>query len=209
MVLRIKASDVAAIIGQNPYKTRDDVLAEYTGIGTHTEREFTHELLHQPEEVQHEVRSILEKSMVCDIPVPTFESPVIQEYVKHEVYKNNGTHREGRTQKDHGVTPDRKRYTMKITDDVILVGYIDGRKDNCIVEIKNRQRRLFHKVPLYEDIQCQVYMKLTGVHECTFIEQYGSDSNTFHLTFSESRWDEIFQELVQFSHQMCNIPSSE
>lgn len=209
MVLRIKASDVAAIIGLNPYRTRDDVLTEYTGLCTHTEREFTDELFHQPVEVQREVRSALEKSKVCDIPVPTFESPVIQEYVKHEVYKNNGTHREGKTKKDHGVTPDSKRYTMNITEDVTLVGYIDGRKDNCIVEIKNRQRRLFHKVPLYENIQCQVYMKLTGVHECIFIEQYGSDSNTFHLTFSESQWDDIFQGLVEFSHQICNIPSSE
>ena len=203
---RIKASDVAAIIGANPYRTREDVLNEYTGLGTNSEREFQKALVEEAPDVQKVVLETIERSKIFDLDAKKEVAALpesVKEYVTHEVYKNNGTQREKRTQKTHDVTPDKKRYTMKITEDVTLVGYIDGRKEDRIVEIKNRQNRLFNKVPKYEWVQCQVYMKLTGIPKCTLIEQYGEKSNSFDLEFSDTSWEvDILPRLREFAWEL-------
>lgn len=215
---RIKASDVAAIIGANPYKTREDVLNEYIGKDTKSEAEFKKALETETQEVQNVILETIERSKTTDLDARKEVSKLpesVREYVTHEVYKNNGTQRERETQKVHNVTVDKKRYTMKITEDVILVGYIDGRKGDKIVEIKNRQNRLFNKVPKYEWVQCQVYMKLTGIHSCTLIEQYKDTSNSFDVEFSEKSWElDILPRLREFAQEITeenstsSLPSS-
>lgn len=210
---RIKASDVAAIIGANPYKTREDVLNEYIGLGTRSEREFQKALVEEAPDVQKVVLETIERSKIFDLDAKKEVAALpesVREYVTHEVYKNNGTQREKKTQKTHDVTPDKKRYTMKITEDVTLVGYIDGRKEDRIIEIKNRQNRLFNKVPKYEWVQCQVYMKLTDIPKCTLIEQYGEKSNSFDIDFSETSWEvDILPRLREFAWELVESTVSE
>lgn len=213
MNLNIKASDVAAIVGRNPYKTPEDVFDSYFGL-TRVEKEFHEELAKQTPEQRGLVEQVLRESkhrvientesVVTSLPVE------VQEYVKHEIYKSNGTQKEVRTAREYKVSPDRKRYTMNIFGPVKLVGYIDGRRDDGgIVEIKNRQNRLFGRVPEYESIQMQVYMKLTGETKCTLIEQFGARSNSFTEEFDESQWDDfILPKLVDFAKRLSEFASS-
>lgn len=209
MNYRIKASDVAAIIGLNPYKTREDVMNEYFKTPTKRDNEFKKALAKETQEVQQQIKETLENSKTTDIqetPIVS-TSDVIQDYVKHEVYKNNGTHRESRVAETHNVTRDSKWYSMYISEDVRLVGIIDGRRGDSIVEIKNRQRRLFGKVPTYEYVQCQVYMKLTGVRKCIFIESFGDVSKEYTLEFSDAFWElEILPSLRTFAHELIEAP---
>lgn len=210
MNYRIKASDVAAIMGLNPYKSSEDVMNEYFKIPTRKETEFQEALKNEAPEVQTHITQTLEKSKKNDMNADDVLASVPQavaDYVKHEVYKNNGVHREQKVAEKHGVTRDPKWYSLQITEDVRLIGIIDGRKGDSIIEIKNRQRRLFGKVPTYEHIQCQVYMKLTGVRKCTLIEQYGQESKSYPLEFSDALWEiEILPALRQFASRLIEIP---
>lgn len=214
MNYRIKASDVAAIVGKNPYKSREDVLFQYIHSKSKDDIAFENDLNEQPEETQELIKNTIQQSKREDI-LNTEEKiqalpEKVKEYVKHEIYKNNGTHRERKVAEAHNVKRDTKWYSMRITEDVCLVGIIDGRKDSeTIVEIKNRQKRLFGYVPIYEYIQCQVYMKLTGTQKCTLIEQFGDASNTFDIEFSYTMWEfEILPALREFAQEITEEKST-
>ena len=147
MNYRIKASDVAAIVGKNPYKSREDILFQYIHGKSKDDIVFESALNEQPEETQELIKNTIQQSKKEDI-VNTEEKiqalpEKVKEYVKHEIYKNNGTHRERRVAETHNVKRDTKWYSMKITEDVRLVGLIDGRRgEDSIIEIKNRQKRM-------------------------------------------------------------------
>lgn len=216
--MNIKASDVAAIIGKNPYKTADEVFNErirlYFNVDVDTpDTIFIKNLETKPPEIQSIVRDTLDRSK-SEVLSPTQEIESVPEdlkdYVKHEIYKNNGTHNEAKTAKLFNVQKDHKRYSMKVYRNVLLVGYIDGNTKDSLVEIKNRQKRLFGRVPEYENIQCQVYMKLTGNTKCTLIEQFQNTSNTFEIEFDEVKWNnEIFPGLVKFAKRLLVFQNSE
>lgn len=213
MNYRIKASDVAAIIGKNPYKSREDVLFQYIHGKSKDDIAFESALSQEPEETQVLIKNTIEQSKREDLDATEKIQALpekVKEYVKHEIYKNNGTHREKKVVEKHNVKRDTKWYSMKITEDVRLVGLIDGRKDeDTIVEIKNRQKRLFGYVPLYEYIQCQVYMKLTGTEKCTLIEQFGENSNSFDIDFSYTMWElEILPALREFAQEITEEKST-
>jgi hypothetical protein len=219
MMLNIKASDVAAIIGKNPYKTADQVFNErisvYFNAPVKTEQKvFEEALANEDPIVQKEVTRILERSKSA--PINTHEELAkipesVKEYVRHEMYKNNGTHNESKTAEKFNVEKDPTFYTLPLYRNVRLVGMIDGRKykDGQIVEIKNRQNRLFGVVPEYENIQVQVYMKLTGVHRCKFIEQYKDHTKEYDIGFNSFNWPEIEEQLVEFAKRLYEYQNSE
>lgn len=217
--MNIKASDVASIIGKNPYKTCDEVFNErirlYFNANVDTpDTLFIKSLETKAPDVQRIVRDTISRSKSEVLsPQKDIENVPedLKEYVKHEIYKNNGTINEAITAKNFNVQKDPKRYSLNIYRDVRLVGFIDGKvKDGTLVEIKNRQNRLFGRVADYEAIQCQVYMKLTDVHKCTLIEQFQNSTNTFQLEFDETRWNtEIFPALVKFAKRLVEFQNSE
>ena len=215
--MNIKASDVAAIIGRNPYKTEDEVLNErvrfYYGIDVDTsETIFEKMLSEEPHDIQESVRNIISSKTVLDAHTEIKNVPEsLKEYVKHEIYKNNGTIQENRTARKKQVISDGKMYTYPIYENVRLVGYIDGRRmmNNQIVEIKNRQRRLFKRVPDYEFIQCQVYMKLTDTLKCTLIEQFQEETMEHEIEYDDTLWtDEILPKLKMFAQRLIDSAPS-
>ena len=219
MQINIKCSDVAAIIGRNPYKTRDEVFNErinmYFGTKLKTKQvEFENALETLSEKEKSYVEDIIQRS-TFDILEPITEiksvPKVVEEYVKHEIYKNNGTQSEKKTAELCSVQEDKIRYVMPIYRNVRLVGYIDGRtvEESTIVEIKNRQRRLFGYVPDYEKIQVQCYMKLTGTHRCKFIEQYGSKMKEYFIDYDETQWLQIIKGVTEFAKDLYTYQNSE
>lgn len=215
--MNIKASDVAAIIGKNPYKTADEIFNErvklYFDAHVDTaETLFEKALDKETVETQNVIRETLarSKSNILSAPQEIAQlPPQLKEYVQGEIYKNNGTQSESKTAQRFGVDSDAQRYTLPIFRHVRLVGLIDGRKrvdKESIVEIKNRQKRLFGKVPEYEAIQCQVYMKLTGSKRCTLIEQYRESTNEFQLEYDDALWtQEIMPSLVAFAKRLVEF----
>jgi hypothetical protein len=71
-----------------------------------------------------------------------------------------------------------------------------------IIEVKNRQRRLFHAVPEYERIQCQIYMWLFGSDKCVFREHYHGDTWSTELLADPVELRAIQAGLVAFGHEV-------
>jgi hypothetical protein len=53
-----------------------------------------------------------------------------------------------------------------------IYGKIDGFSDGKLVEVKNRRNRLFRVVPIYEKVQCEIYMKMLNITECIHVERF-------------------------------------
>lgn len=99
------------------------------------------------------------------------------------------------------------RYKIELPSlkyDILLSGKIDGLIEGDdgpvkIVEVKTRRNRLFRTIPLYEKVQCHVYMKMCNVSKCTHIESYNGLSRVSELDFDQSFWDEILKNLIKFA----------
>lgn len=78
-------------------------------------------------------------------------------------------------------------------------GRVDGFEmfngDRWVVEHKRRQRRLFEEVPQYEEVQCQVYMVLTGTTCCRWVQTLGQDVDVRSLARCNLRWSCIRERL--------------
>jgi hypothetical protein len=84
-------------------------------------------------------------------------------------------------------------------DHYTICGKVDGiiADEKCIIEIKNRIAPL-KEVPLYDKIQCLVYLKLTGYEKCLLVECFPNQSKRETLIeYSADELDRIIQKLVE------------
>lgn len=82
---------------------------------------------------------------------------------------------------------------------VLLGGKCDGTTaidgEDIVVEIKNRTRRLFLKIPDYEKVQLMAYMYIYNVKKSLLIESFEGQRNEIFYDFDPVEWDEIVQQL--------------
>lgn len=92
----------------------------------------------------------------------------------------------GSWDRKEGEEEQEETYTVEI------VGCVDGvsADGTQIVEVKTRQRRLFGRIPQYERIQVLIYMLMTRIPVCHFIERMGEDHNDFHVKHKEGEVQE-------------------
>ena len=120
--------------------------------------------------------------------IQAIPDPRIRDTVRSEVNKDRGTRDESmaldEVEKRHDTRITERNAqlfskTIAILEDtsVRIVGRVDGwRKDfGEVVEVKNRMRRFFDRVPLYERVQVQVYMWLTGARVCRFVQRFNGE----------------------------------
>ena len=79
----------------------------------------------------------------------------------------------------------------------LISGYIDGVEINNqrIIEIKTRQHRLFNHVPLYEQVQCQAYLYLTGLAVCEHTESFRAAMRSTTLSYEPVFWGRVLERL--------------
>lgn len=95
-------------------------------------------------------------------------------------------------------------------------GKVDGieydKEKTRIVEIKNRMRQLFYKIPLYEQIQAQGYIQLLGAEICD-IEQrlylgQASKSKCTPIYRNDKQWQIWWEQLRQMAialYHFCHV----
>ena len=86
----------------------------------------------------------------------------------------------------------------------MIGGKVDGITDDFrLIEIKNRQRMLFSNIPIYEKIQMYIYMFITGITECLFVQCYNNETDTVQLQFDENFWiNDIKKPLIIFVQKL-------
>ena len=107
----------------------------------------------------------------------------VQSEIQKTLYTTFGTKREvdaiSAYEKQTGLNVTRLKSfnSLEIADtdannpNVIITGGVDGLLgDDCILEVKNRTRRLFHKVPMYERVQVEAYMRIFDKSRAVLLE---------------------------------------
>ena len=62
-----------------------------------------------------------------------------------------------------------------------IIGKIDGISEDCIFELKHRQRRLFGELRDYEQVQCIMYMKMVKLPRLRLVETYQGEQLYYEL----------------------------
>ena len=90
-------------------------------------------------------------------------------------------------------------YKMKLFDldkfTFNICGKIDGIENNELIEIKNRRNHLFTTIPIYEQIQTEIYFRLTNLTKGKLIQNYNDTQSIFDIKISQDLWDTILNEL--------------
>jgi len=130
----------------------------------------------------------------------------IAKYVEGHINKNRGIKNEKniinsyeKKNKTNIKANNSKLYKMKLfsLDDheIFICGKIDGIENNELIEIKNRRNRLFEYIPIYEQIQIEVYFRLTGLETGKLIQNYNDTTSEFPIKNNNTLWETILDEL--------------
>ena len=90
---------------------------------------------------------------------------------------------------------------------VILRGKVDGMSGDCVVETKNRSRRLFNMIPAYEKVQLNAYMFLVEKEKSIHIECYNETQNETEYDFDIVLWNTYLEKIIQFTNDniVCHL----
>lgn len=195
--LKINASEIASCIGKNQYISQDIMILKLwrKKDPVSFEEALLRNNLYILDLSKTKNKKYIEKIKNMDNGIQN-EKVVIEEFQKkcNVAVKDNN----------------KKRYTLFITTpqngiiihNIIIAGYVDGIVENndekYIIEIKNRQNKLFKYIPEHEKIQLITYMKITNIHECSHIEKYNNDMNIIKLKYEDILWNKIQTDLLKF-----------
>ena len=70
-----------------------------------------------------------------------------------------------------------------------LCGYVDGTCEDHVVEVKNRMKRLFTTIPLYEKVQMHAYMVLARRDRCLWVQRYHGEQESRMVEFDGDWWE--------------------
>lgn len=73
----------------------------------------------------------------------------------------------------------------------ILYGKVDGFDGQQLIEVKNRVNRLFCTIPLYERIQMECYMRMTGSESCKLVQRHQDRLDSQVLTRDDALWHDL------------------
>jgi len=198
MNLILNASDVASVIGKNPYCNQHDILAKMLG-----HRPEVVKL--SPELITHIEKNITDTVKLLDgLKTPgASDIPCVKEVcgntdVMSEVKKMIGTLNEPTVLKTYPAfeKTNRARYLSGFNNFKIC-GRFDGENSDSILEVKTRMNR-FLGVPDRDMVQTHVYMKMANKKKCVFTENFQGESRETHITFNDTLWDEIIVGLEEF-----------
>jgi hypothetical protein len=157
------------------------------------------------------VDSITETKMSLDENAQT----LVKKYVKSSFSTKHGTRNEtsalnlyrSETKEDVHV------YNIMLNksfDRFTIRGKIDGivNKDKSyrkVIEIKNRTKRLFYEVRMYEMIQVQVYMNILEAKTADLVEHYKGQLNVSNIDYDENIIDTVYHRLQIFDNNLTKI----
>ena len=221
----LAASDVAAVCGLHAHRTTADALLAFCKMN---DSQMYEELKRvDAAGAQHwraraacvATPSELEGAVACDGALERLVARVEVDgtsldarAVRSAVYTTRGT-RDETSQLDKYETASRRPVTARNSqlmsvrvafsdvegDEWIIRGRVDGMQDDCVVEHKRRQKRLFHRVPDYERVQCHVYMRMCDTVRARLVETHGEEQAVHALDFNVDFWADIVDRLRKFA----------
>lgn len=147
------------------------------------------------------------KQLATNVNLSSQEKKVIGDHVAKESRMQFGWVNEKKVidvyanKKDLKIVADQKFYCHPMGNiqntEWSIGGRIDGKTDDMIIEIKNRTKRLFHKVPDYEKVQIMGYLEIfrsLGYHKLRHIECL--DNGTVTMSEKDFVYDPIYWDFL-------------
>ena len=101
-------------------------------------------------------------------------------------------------QKEAIQEPEEKRY--------MIGGKVDGiTETGDLVEVKNRQNRIFSFLPLYEKVQIHAYMFLTEVTTCRLVQSYDGQDKVNIYKFDQEFWGTVVEKCTKLVQSIGRI----
>lgn len=202
--LKINASEVAGCIGNNKYLSREVMILK---LWKRINKEGFEKAIK---------RNNINQININD-NINNIDKKYIKSYRRTINNRENGLNNESKiigiyqsmkklSIKDNNKKPYsifiNKSYNKLLYHTTIISGFIDGIVEDLnnkyIVEIKDRQNKLFYKIPEHEIIQVMTYMKITDIHECHHIERYKNEIKTEIIKFDNEKWNIIEKKIIEF-----------
>lgn len=233
--ITLRASDVAAIVGRNPYRPSNEVFDElwqrhspatFTG---QTRRERGARALQASAPLAAFVAALAEPAAGdSDGAQRAFElagraaAPGDADalaHVRSAIYTAHGARSEDATADALAAAGARLQrddafHTLDVRtinkNQYVVVGRVDRIEATPdgprLVEIKNRVNRLFNKVVGYENVQVQVYLQMLDLPRARLVEQHNGAIASHDVPRDDALWcDEILPKLQAFCEGFDNM----
>lgn len=193
---------------------RKDDPESYFEAFQRAEKKTAEELVSEALEKHPEVRQMVDKAPeasgvaagaraeeqaahVAGLNLSAEHKKVLTEHVRKTAYCGYGTAREDfvfESLEDLLGQPCVKdpRFHTAVVEGVKIGGRVDGMtQSGDVVEIKNRVRRLFYRIPEYEKVQAHVYMVLKKTSIAHLVEHHMGKTHVSRLEFDPELWDAV------------------
>ena len=143
---------------------------------------------------------------------------LVGEFITKDINTNRGTINENKIIQNYN-----KRHFTTITDnnsqlykyplvdikdsDGVLYKFhisakIDGLQDNILIEVKNRRNRLFTKIPTYEKIQMEIYLRILNLDTAKLVQNFNDTSSELLYNTDDVLWNYILDNLYKFTYDL-------
>lgn len=90
---------------------------------------------------------------------------------------------------------------------VYVGGRVDGLTDDKVVEIKCRRNHLFNTLPLYEKVQTQAYLFLTGKDTVEVLQKHDGCTRSDEYMADAEFWGEVCGKALSFASDLESLIS--
>ncbi len=143
----------------------------------------------------------------------------IKEFVNKDINLKRGIKNEDKIIQNYN-----KKYKTTVTDNNSKVFYypfieinknnttykfqisakIDGLENDMLIEIKNRRNKLLNKIPTYEQVQLEIYLRILKLQTGKLIENFNDITKEHIYKSNDELWDNILEKLYDFSQQIID-----
>lgn len=203
MPIVFRASDVAALIGKNPFHSRSRALAAAWQRYSPETFDPTRLLLSHRDGIDRAVVELAARADHPAIVVEALSSSGANPETRDEAFAEFGKHREAtcleKSRAMSGIdwTAPCEPKTMWLGQvrnvPFGVCGVADGLSPDGaeILEIKNRMKKLHCRAPPHEYIQIQTYMRLYGAEKARLVEFFGDARSTIKIFRDDAAWDDV------------------
>lgn len=223
------ASQIAAQVGSNPFVSVEDTICK---VWKRRDNDSYSKALERNKKKEHVIKFTpqvqIKVDNITETATPEDISEKIQEILREEksicerdvtqvVYTTRGkrdeeastveyTRQSGKVVNNKNDKLYKKYFPYDGKKEFMLCGKTDGiTEDNVLIEVKNRQKRIMSPIPRHELIQVHVYMILTGLRECTFVQTCGDTTISENIEFDKALWEETLEKLKDYSRDMDKV----
>jgi hypothetical protein len=90
----------------------------------------------------------------------------------------------------------------EVTYKFFISAKIDGLHDDILIEVKNRRNRLFNKIPEYELVQMEIYLRILKLDTAKLVQNFNDKTSEHIYNKDDNLWNFIIDNLYQFSHNL-------